>query len=446
MIKYPIVPTNITVHLGKPQESAENITVNFTDYIKNVASSEIYPTWPKESLKANIYAIISFTLNRVYNEWYKSKGYTFDITSSSAYDQTYIKNHETYGTIDDVVDDIFNDYLYKEGQVQPLFATYCDGRKLTCNGLSQWGTVDLANKGKNAFEIVKNYYGQDTNIMQNAPVGDNVEGYPGFILKVGSAGNPVKLIERDLNRISKNYPAIKPVYDNIGAYTEELRDSVKKFQEIFNLPVTGEVDKATWYKIKYIYTSVKKLSDLYSEGITPEEAKFDYKDELKYGDTGLQVEYVHYFLNAIAFLDNDIPILQTNSVYNDNTKTMVMAFQKKYNLPVTGVFTYKDFKVLEETYNKLLKSYPAKYKDYVDELYMDYFLTRGSTGEDVRRLQRFLLKICNYDHSIPGVKVNGNFDDLTERSIKKIQKDNNFDVNGIVGPLLWKKIVELSKR
>ena len=282
--------------------------------------------------------------------------------------------------------------------------------------------------------------------MQNAPVGDNVEGYPGFILKVGSAGNPVKLIERDLNRISKNYPAIKPVYDNIGAYTEELRDSVKKFQEIFNLPVTGEVDKATWYKIKYIYTSVKKLSDLYSEGITPEEAKFDYKDELKYGDTGLQVEYVHYFLNAIAFLDNDIPILQTNSVYNDNTKTMVMAFQKKYNLPVTGVFTYKDFKVLEETYNKLLKSYPAKYKDYVDELYMDYFLTRGSTGEDVRRLQRFLLKICNYDHSIPGVKVNGNFDDLTERSIKKIQKDNNFDVNGIVGPLLWKKIVELSKR
>ena len=273
-----------------------------------------------------------------------------------------------------------------------------------------------------------------------------LEGYPGYEIKLGNAGNPVLLIQRDLKRIRMNYPAIPDIKTDLGINDEETVNAVKKFQEIFSLPVTGIVDKATWYKIKYIYTSVKKLSDLYSEGLSEEEATFLYEDEINYGDTGIEVEYIHYYLDAIAFLDPDIPRLPTNSIYNDNSRTMVEAFQKKYKLPVTGIFTYQDWKVLKDTYNSILKSFPREYQDYINELYPDYFLMKGITGEDVKRFQKFLLKICRFDHSIPGVRVNGIFDDLTEKSVLKLQKDYGFDVNGVVGPLLWRKVVELSKR
>lgn len=445
-VRYPIVPNNITIHLGAPDAAARDITVPFTDYISNVAASELYPTWPKDALTANIYAIISFAMNRIYNEWYRSKGYNFDITSSPAYDQTYIENQSTYENINNIVDDIFDNYVVKGNQVQPYFTRYCDGRTTTCDGLSQWGSVSLANQGKTPLDILKYYYGSDISIKYDAQVGDTTEGYPGYEIGLGNAGNPVLAIQRDLRRISQNYPAIPYISTTVGIYDQETVDAVKKFQEIFNLPITGVVDKATWYKIKYVYTSVKKLSDLYSEGLTEEEVTFLYTDELKYGDTGIEVEYIHYFLDAIAFLDKDIPRLPTNSIYNNNTITMVKAFQQKYGLPVTGIFTYTDWSVLRRVYDNILKSFPAEYQSYVSELYPDYFLTRGMTGNDVKRFQKFLLAICKYDKSIPGVRVNGIFDELTEKSVKKLQSDYGFDINGIVGPLLWRKVVELSKR
>ena len=445
-IRYPVVPNNITVHLGKPAEAARNITIPFTDYIANVASSELYPTWPKNALIANIYTIISFALNRIYNEWYPSKGYQFDITSSPSFDQTFIENRSTYENIDTIVEEIFNNYVVKGNQVQPYFTTYCDGRVKTCDGLSQWGSVSLASQGKTPLEILKYYYGNDITIKYDAQVGEDASTYPGFDLTLGSFGNPVLEMQRDLRRIRQNYPAIPDIKTTLGIYDQETQEAVKKFQSIFTLPVTGVIDKGTWYKIKYVYTSVKKLSDLYSEGVTKEEATFLYNDELKYGDTGIEVQYIHYFLDAIAFLDKDIPRLKTNSIYTNNTVEMVRAFQEKYRLPVTGVFTYADFKVLIDAYDNILKSFPSMYQDYVSELYPDYFLTRGMSGEDVRRFQKFLLAICKYDKSIPGVRVNGIFDELTEASVLKIQQDYGFDVNGIVGPLLWKKVVELSKR
>lgn len=445
-VRYPIVPNVITVHLGKPDESVRNVTVPFTDYISNVASSELYPTWPTSALTANIYAIISFAMNRLYNEWYRSKGYNFDITSSPIYDQAFKENRSTYENINNIVEEIFNNYVVKGNQIQPYFTRYCDGRNTLCDGLSQWGSVSLANQGKSFLDILKYYYGSDISIKYNAPVGNNVEGYPGYEVGYGSAGNPVLAIQRDLRRIRKNYPAIPSINTTLGIYDDETVEAVKKFQEIFSLPVTGVVDKATWYKIKYVYTSVKKLSDLYSEGLSQNEATFLYEDELNYGDTGIEVEYIHYFLDAIAFLDPNIPRLQTNSIYNNNSVTMVKAFQEKYGLPITGVFTYSDWKVLRNVYQDVLKTISSENQNYIDELYPDYFLEKGITGDDVLRFQRFLLAICRYDHSIPGVRVNGIFDDLTEQSVKKLQKDYGFDVNGIVGPLLWRKVVELSKR
>ena len=445
-VRYPIVPNNITVHLGKPDEAARDVTVPFVDYISNVASSELYPTWPRASLIANMYAIISFAMNRIYNEWYRSKGYNFDITSSPLYDQTYVDGRSTYEIIDDIAGEIFDNYVVKGNQIQPYFTRYCDGRVTTCDGLSQWGSVTLANQGKSALQILKNYYGDDIGIKYNAPVGDATSGFPGYDIGIGYAGNPVLAIQRDLRRIRQNYPAIPDITNTLGIYEQETQEAVKKFQEIFGLPVTGVVDKATWYKIKYVYTSVKKLSDLYSEGLSEEEATFLYTDKLEYGDTGIEVEYIHYFLDAIAFLDKDIPRLPTNSIYNNNTITMVKAFQEKYNLPVTGVFTYSDWTVLKNAYRDILKSFPKEYQDYVNELYPDYFLVRGMTGNDVRRFQKFLLAICRFDKSIPGVRVNGVFDELTEKSVLKLQEDYGFDINGVVGPLLWRKVVELSKR
>ena len=445
-VRYPVVPNNITIHLGAPDTAARDITVPFTDYISNVASSELYPTWPRNALIANIYCIISFALNRIYNEWYRSKGYNFDITSSSTYDQAYVENRSTYENIESIVEEIFNNYVVKGNQVQPYFTRYCDGRVTKCDGLSQWGSVSLANQGKIPLDILKYYYGNDVSIKYDAPVGDTTGGFPGYVIGLGNAGNPVLAIQRDLRRIRQNYPAIPDITTTLGIYDKDTENAVKKFQEIFNLPVTGIVDKGTWYKIKYVYTSVKKLSDLYSEGLSESDVTFLYSDELKYGDTGIEVEYIHYYLDALAFLDKDIPRLSTNSIYTNNTETMVKAFQEKYNLPVTGVFTYADWQILKKAYNDILKSFPKEYQDYVDELYPDYFLVRGMTGPDVKRFQKFLLAICKYDKSIPGVRVNGIFDELTEKSVMKLQSDYGFDINGVVGPLLWRKAVELSKR
>ena len=197
-VRYPIVPNNITVHLGAPDVAARNVTVPFTDYIANVASSELFPTWPRNALIANIYAIISFAMNRIYNEWYRSKGYNFDITSSPTYDQQFIENRSVYENIENIVEEIFDNYVVKGNQVQPYFTTYCDGRVKTCDGLSQWGTVTLANQGKTPLQILQNYYGTDIGIKYDAPVGDTTEGFPGNDVGLGYAGNPVLAIQRDL--------------------------------------------------------------------------------------------------------------------------------------------------------------------------------------------------------------------------------------------------------
>ena len=441
----PVIPINITVHLGTPDSNSNNITVLFTDYIKNVASSEIYPTWPKESLKANIYAIISFTLNRIYNEWYRSKGYNFDITSSQSYDQKYTKDRSIYSSISDIVDEIFDEYIVKNNQIQPLFATYCDGRNKTCNGLSQWGTVELANKNKLSLDILKYYYGNDIRIVTDAEIKDVKEYFPGYNLKLGSEGNPVIIIERELNRISKNYPAIPVINDKLGIYTEEVVNAVKKFQEIFNLPITGIVDKGTWYKIRYVFNSVTKLGELYTEGLNINDVTFLYNDVLKYGDTGLQVEYVAYFLNSIAFLNPNIINLPLSNVFDENFLAMVKSFKKEYKLDESDIFTYNDWKVLKNVYDTILNSYPNEYKDYVMDLYPNYFLTLGVSGNDVKRLQMFLYNICVNKKTIPGVRVNGIFDELTKKSVEQIQKDNDIEITGVVGPITWKKIVELSK-
>ncbi len=257
----PVIPQYIIVHNGRPNDAATNYKVPFTDYIKNVASSEIYSTWPYETIKANVYAILSFTLNRVYTEWYRNKGYDFTITSSTAYDQAYQHGRTIYSRISFVVDQVFTSYVSKSSVRQPYLTQYCDGKNSTCpNWLSQWGSKSLGDKGYMAVDILKYYYGSGIGVYQAPKVSGIPSSYPGTPLRRGSRGNDVKTIQNQLNTINKNYPGIpRVVADGIfGAKTEA---SVKKFQEVFNLPKTGIVDFATWYKISQIYVAVSRLGN-----------------------------------------------------------------------------------------------------------------------------------------------------------------------------------------
>lgn len=444
-IRIPTIPTDIVVHLGAPDEAARNITVPFIEYIKNVASGEIYPNWPLDSIKANILAQISFALNRIYNEWYPSKGYDFDITSSPAYDQSFVENRQFFETISQVVDEFFNDYLVKDEQIQPFFAMYCDGRNVTCDGLSQWGTVSLANQGKSPIEILRNYYG-NVSIIFDAPVDDNIRTYPGFPVELGTSGDFVRMINIQLNRIGQNYPAIPVILNDSPYFSVETERAVKKFQEIFDLEVTGIVDKATWYKIKYIYNAVKKISDLYSEGISIDEATLLFNRTLQQGDSGQYIKTLHYLLNVISYFDSSIPFLDLRTdVFNEDTKQVVKAFQSKYGLEPTGIVNSATWAALRSAYSQTIRNVPSEYYTVLNEFYPGRFLSEGMTGDDIVNLQRFLYIICQKTKRIPGVVVNGIFDNLTEQSVKAIQRQYNLEETGVVSPIVWYRIVELSK-
>ena len=256
----PVVPSLITVHEGRPEDSsASNYTVGFKDYIKNVASCEIYSTWPREAIKANVFAILSFTLSRVYTEWYRGKGYGFTITNSTAFDQAFSFGRNIFDEISEVVDEIFTTYISRPDLVQPLFTQYCDGKRVKRAGWhSQWGSKELADQGLNALQILKTYYGSDIVLKQ----AKKVEGIPlSFtnVLKIGSTGDAVKTIQQQLNTISNNYPLIKKVVVD-GVYGASTAEAVRTFQQIFDLPETGEVNFPTWYSISNIFVAISKLA------------------------------------------------------------------------------------------------------------------------------------------------------------------------------------------
>ena len=442
-VRTPVVPTEITVHIGSPEEAGKTITVPFPEYIKNVASNEIYPSWPADAIKANILAQISFALNRVYNEWYPSLGYNFDITSSPAYDQTFKEDSQFFENISQIVDDIFNNYIVKGDQVQPLFAAYCDGINTTCDGLSQWGSVELARQGLSPTEILKRYYGNDIRIIYNAPVSPNIPSYPGFPFRLGSAGNYVRQLKVQLNRISNNYPAIPKIEEENIFFTTDMEESVKAFQEIFDLPVTGTVDKATWYEVKYLYNAVKKVANLASEGISIEEVEFPYGETLQLGETGPYIRPLNYLLNFLSYFNQDIPKLNlSGEEFTEDTKEVVIAFQTSNNIEANGIVDKNTWNALVTDYNQTKELIPEEYLYYEDKLYPGIFLSLGMTGDDILNLQNFLYIICEKTHQIPGVRVNGTFDELTEESIKAIQKRYNLPENGVVGPATWQKIID----
>lgn len=350
----PYIPDFITVHLGAPDEPAENVIVSFPDYIKNVASSEIYPTWSEDAIYANIYAQISYALNRVYTEYYRSRGYDFNITSSTAYDQKFIKGRNIFENIDRIVDSIFTSYIRRQGFVEPLAAKYCNGTTVTCEGLSQWGSEELAQQGYSYIDILKYYYGDNIEIVTNAPIAGIVSLYPGRAYKLGDTGGSVTLIQQFLNEISGDYPLIPKIDPVDGVFGEDTENAVTVFQEIFNLTPDGIVGEATWNKMVLLYVAIRNLSELVSEGQMYVGTDLQFPESVSVGSTGPRVSSLQYFLLIISKFDQRVPSVPVTGEFGQLTFNAVKQFQSAYNLPVTGVVDEVTWNVIYDTYSAII--------------------------------------------------------------------------------------------
>ena len=361
----PYVPRTITVHMGAPDEWAENVTVSFPDYVKNVASSEIYPTWEPAAIQANILAITSFALNRVYTEFYPSRGYDFQITSSTAYDQKFIRDRNIFENISRTVDEMFTDYIRREGFVEPLAAKFCNGTTSTCAGLSQWGSQELAQQGYGPMEILRYYYGDDIELVRDAPVQSLGRSYPGTPLRLGSTGENVAVMKTMLNRISQSYPAIPKVFPVTRTFDQKTQEAVRTFQSVFNLAVDGVVGKATWYKMVYLYVGLNRLSELVSLGQQFQGVSFQYPGLLRQGDRGSDVSILQYMLALTAEFDPALMDVQVDGVFGARTAQAVRAFQRQRGLQVDGVVgertwyaLYGDFAGIERDLRNDSVSFP----------------------------------------------------------------------------------------
>ncbi len=438
----PVIPETITVHLGAPSENAPNVTVPFLEYITNVASSEIYPTWPENAIRANIYAQISFALNRIYTEYYRIRGYDFDITNNTAYDQYFVKDRDYFENIAAIAAEIFDTYIVRQGSVEPLFAQYCNGTTVTCPGLSQWGTVSLANQGYTPYEILQYYYGDDINLVTDTPVMNVSSSLPDRLLRLGTAGDDVRQIQIRLNRISDNYPSIPKIALPDGVFSFDTEAAVRRFQEIFNLPVDGIVGKSTWYAIQFIYNAVKRLNELDSEGITLDEVTQQYGGPLSLGSQGIEVQNVQYLLSYLSAFYNEIPRITIDGIFGPSTDSAVRAAQALFDLPVTGEVDFATWDILYRTYLGFLATIPFQYVEGNILPYPGVPLRLGSEDDSVRVLQEYLNFIARYDDRIPETGVTGYFGQRTRQSVIAFQETAGIPPNGTVGSVTWNAIAD----
>ncbi len=385
----PYVPQRITVHLGSPSSNAANVTVNFSDYVKNVASSEIYPTWDESALRANILAITSFALNRVYTEFYRSRGYDFEITNNTAFDQAFVNGRSYFENVSRLVDELFNDYLRRPGFVEPLAAKFCNGTTVTCEGLSQWGSQNLARQGYTYDQILRSYYG-DVEIVTNAPVLGLMSSYPGTPLRNGSTGPNVVTLQVALNRISQNYPAIPKIPTADGIFGSRTQAAVTAFQRIFGLTPDGIVGPATWYEIVRLYTAVTRLSELRSQGQQFYAVNWSPPNALQNGSTGEKVRLLQYMLSVLSTYIPYIPPVTVDGVYGSATRAAVLATQRQFRLPETGVVDantwdeiYDQYSGIENTTLRSGEAFPQAQQGAVQAA--NFGRTRNNNGGGYNR-------------------------------------------------------------
>lgn len=439
----PVIPQFITVHLGAPDEEALNVTVPFMDYVKNVASSEIYPTWPENSIRANIYAQISFALNRIYTEFYRSRGYDFDITNSTAFDQFFVDERNIFENISQTVSEIFDSYIRRQGFIEPLFAQYCNGTTVTCNGLSQWGTVDLANQGLTPYEILQFYYGNNIDIVTDVPVQNVTASLPPNPLRIGSVGDDVRQIQIRLNRISDNYPSIPKIYPTDGIFTTDTFNAVTTFQQIFNLTPDGVVGRATWYSIQMIYNAVKRLNEINSEGLRLDEISKQFPSVLSLGSRGAGVQTLQYFLTYLSNYYNSIPPVAIDGVFGESTRAAVIDLQNTFGLTPDGIVGANTWDTMYNAYVDIVSTIPLKYVEGNIVPFQGNILRIGSESDEVRLLQEYLNYIANVYTEIPQVNVTGFFGTRTQEAVIVFQRLFGLEQNGLVGSVTWNAITDV---
>lgn len=346
----PYVPENITVHLGPPSANAPNVTVPFVDYVKNVASSEIYPTWEESALRANILAIVSFALNRIYTEFYRSRGYDFDITNSTAYDQYFVNGRSYFENVSEIADELFNDYLRRPSFVEPLAAKFCNGTTVTCEGLSQWGSQNLALQGYNFNQILRSYYG-NIEIVPNAPIRGITTSYPGTPLRIGSTGPNVVVLQTSLNRIAQSYPAIPKVPEIDGIFGSRTQASVRALQQVFGLTPDGIVGPATWYQIVRLYVAVTRLAELRSQGQQFYAINWQPPGTLQIGSNGEKVRQLQYMLSVLSTYIPQIPPINIDGIFGTETRNAVLAAQRWLRVPETGVVDNRTWDDIYDQYS-----------------------------------------------------------------------------------------------
>ena len=427
------VPQYITVHLGAPGDaSARNVTVSFRDYIKNVASSEIYPTWPEAALRANILAIITFAQNRIFTEWYPSQGYNFNITNNTAYDQYFVYGRNIFTNISRLVDELFDRYIRRRGKLNPIFAQYCNGTTVTCRGLSQWGTVSLANNGYTPLGILRYYYGDDI-VLDTATVQRRItSSYPGTPLTIGSRGEDVRTIRTWLGRIRRNYPGIPAITGGGDTYNAETQNAVRAFQRIFNLSPDGVVGPTTWNKIAYIYVAVTRLAELGSEDIPlPAERP---TGTLRRGSSGETVRLAQYFLRVAALYDESIPPITIDGVYGADTENAVRAFQQTQGLTADGIIGSATWNALYERFLGINRTTGLAVP------YPGTPIKAGSRGDNVRLVQEYLNALSRA-YPLPRIAADGIYGPATENAVTAFQRLFGLAADGIVGPRTWERLV-----
>ncbi|MCL2512997.1 MAG: peptidoglycan-binding protein, partial [Oscillospiraceae bacterium] len=483
-----IIPDFITVHLGRYNDAnARNIRVPFPLYVKNVTSSEIYPTWPNASLEANIRAIINFALNRVYTEWYRIRGFNFDITSSTATDMYFVEGRDIFTNIAVIVDRVMGEYLRRPGHNEPFFTEFCDGRTVSCPGMKQWGTVDLAERGYSPMQILHYYYPDDL-FIDTAPVASITESFPGAPLSQGKQGPDVETMQKYLNRIRQNYPLLPNISNPNGIYGTDTVSAVRTFQQIFSLPQTGIVDRATWNRISYIYVAVTKLAELTSEGDRVVTGTIPPNTVISLGFSGGLAARLQYMLSYIAQFYPEVPEVSQDGAFGSGTRNAVIAFQNRFGLSPDGIVGPATWAMLYEVYlavkgaippivtppaegNPVIRQIQTTLNQrYGAGLAVDGIFGRTTKAAIVRGLQMelnrqfgrnlavdgvwgpatraatinvrpgaagnitYLIQAALYSRGYTGVIPDGAFGPSTEAAVRAFQRDQGLTADGIAGP------------
>ena len=437
-----VIPDFITVHLGRPNVAARNVRVPFKEYIKNVVSSEIYPFWDRAAIEANTHAIVSFTLNRLFTHWYRSRGFAFDITNTTQFDQMFIEGREIFQNVALIVDEIWNQFIRRPGRTEPFFSSYCNGTTSTCAGMSQHGSQALARQGLTPIQILRRFYPADINIVQSTNFGPRNPGaYPGTALRVGSTGQDVRRMQMYLNRISGNWwiPAIR---NPNGVFGEDTRATVVAFQQLFNLTPDGVIGPITWYEITRVYVAARNLAELISEGQRYSIGNNPPTTVVRLGARGEAVVELQFLLNFIASFYPELPFVVESGVYREADRAAVIEFQTRFGLAPDGVVGPLTWGRLYEVYRRIRNTVPLPPADPSIPPFPGIPLQNGTRSDDVRLMQTYLNAIGRFNPSIEHLTVDGIFGPRTQAAVREFQRLFGLTQDGIIGRDTWYRIVD----